>query len=80
VLKFINFRFALFTPPPSRRLSPSDSTDDARIESNCSLELEPPPNFGERFQEFRIQSEGGVSNFGKGSMRGFQPYIYIARV
>jgi hypothetical protein len=23
VLKFINFRFALFTPPPSRRLSPS---------------------------------------------------------
>jgi hypothetical protein len=28
---------------------PSDSTDDARIESNCSPELEPPPNFGERF-------------------------------
>jgi hypothetical protein len=55
---------------------PTDSTDDARIESNCSLELEPSPNFGKRFREFRIESEGGVSNFGKGSTRGFQPYIY----
>jgi hypothetical protein len=59
---------------------PSDSTDDARIESNCSpelsLELEPAPNFGEGFQEFRIESEGGISNFEKGSTSGFQSYIY----
>jgi hypothetical protein len=55
---------------------PSDSGDDARIESNCSPELEPPPNFGERFREFQIESEGVVSNFEKGSTRGFQPYMY----
>jgi hypothetical protein len=59
---------------------PSDSTDDARIESNCSPELspelEPLPNFSKRFRELRIEFEGGVSNFGKGSTRGFQPYIY----
>jgi hypothetical protein len=59
---------------------PSDSTEDERIESKCSTklfpELEPPPNFGKRFREFWIESEGVVSNFGKGSMRGFQPYIY----
>jgi hypothetical protein len=46
---------------------PSDSDNDARIKSNCSPEvspkLEPPPNFGERFRQFRIESEGGVSNF-----------------
>ena len=45
--------------------------------AELSQELEPPPNFGERFREFRIESEGGVSNFVKGSMRGFQLYIYI---
>jgi hypothetical protein len=50
---------------------PSDSTDDARIESNCSPELEPSPNFGERFWEFWIESESGVSNFAKSSTRGF---------
>jgi hypothetical protein len=60
---------------------PSDSAENARIKSNCSPELspklEPPPNFGKRFREFQIESEGGVSNFGKGSMRGFQPYILL---
>jgi hypothetical protein len=56
---------------------PSDSTDDAWIKSNCSLELEPPPNFGERFWKFRIESKGGVSIFEKGSMRGFHPYILL---
>jgi hypothetical protein len=50
---------------------PSNSIDDARIESNCSPELEPPPNFGERFWELWIESEGAFSNFEKGSMRGF---------
>jgi hypothetical protein len=35
------------------------------------------PNFGEQFLEFRIESDGGVSNFGKGSTRGFQPYILL---
>jgi hypothetical protein len=59
---------------------PSDFADDAWIESIClaklSLELEPPPNFGERFRKFQIESKGVVSNFGKGSSRGFQPYIY----
>jgi hypothetical protein len=55
---------------------PTDSTDDARIESNCSRELEPPPNFGERFREFQIEYEGGVSNFGNGLTREFQSYIY----
>jgi hypothetical protein len=58
---------------------PSDSINDARIESNCSPdllpELEPPPNFGDRFREFQIEYEGRVSNFGKGSTRGFQPHI-----
>jgi hypothetical protein len=56
---------------------PSDSADDARIKSNYLPELEPPPNFGERFREFQIEFEGGVSNFGKGSTRGFQPYILL---
>jgi hypothetical protein len=42
------------------RSSTLGSADDARIESNCSSELEPPPNFGEQFWEFRIESEGRV--------------------
>jgi hypothetical protein len=60
---------------------PSNSVDDTWIRSNCSselsLELEPPSNFGERLREFQIESEGGISNFEKGSTREFQPYIYI---
>jgi hypothetical protein len=39
--------------------------------------VETVPNFGEQFREFQIESEDGVLNFEKGSMRGFQPYIYI---
>jgi hypothetical protein len=54
---------------------PSDSVDDARIESNCSLELSPEleqtPNFVDRFREFQIEYEGRVLNFGNGSTRGF---------
>jgi hypothetical protein len=34
-----------------------DSTDDARIGSNCSPELEPLSNFGEQFWELGIESE-----------------------
>jgi hypothetical protein len=60
---------------------PSNSTDDTRIKSNYSPELSPelerPLNFSERFREFGIESEGGVSNFKKGSTREFQPYIYF---
>jgi hypothetical protein len=54
---------------------PSDFTDDARIENNClselSLELEPPPNFASDCRSFGSNLGGGVSNFEKGSMRGF---------
>jgi hypothetical protein len=39
--------------------------------------METPPNFGGRFGEFQIESEGGVSIFGKGSTREFQPYIFL---
>jgi hypothetical protein len=60
---------------------PSDSTDDARIESNCSPvlspELDPSRTSREQFQEFRIESRDVVSNFGKGSTIGFQPYILL---
>jgi hypothetical protein len=34
-------------------------------------------NFGEQFRELWIESGEMVSRFGKGSTRGFQPYIYI---
>jgi hypothetical protein len=48
----------------------SDSVNGGRIESNCSPELspelEPSPNLGERFREFRLEYEGRVSNFEKG--------------
>jgi hypothetical protein len=55
---------------------PSDSTSESNCSPELSPELEPLPNFSKRFQELRIESEDGVSNFGKDSTRGFQPYIY----
>jgi hypothetical protein len=60
---------------------PSDSADDARIESNLLARVVTGvgtvPNFSEQFRKFRIESKGGVLNFGKGLMRGFQPYILL---
>jgi hypothetical protein len=34
-------------------------------------------NFDEQFWGFWIESEDGVSNFEKGSTRGFQPYLLL---
>jgi hypothetical protein len=35
------------------------------------------PNYGEQFRDFRIESKDGILNFGKGSTRGFYPYILV---
>jgi hypothetical protein len=38
VIKFVNFRFALFTPPPSRRLSKAQcncTSMDAKVTTLC---------------------------------------------
>jgi hypothetical protein len=59
----------------------SDSTDDARIKSNCSPELlpelEPLPNFGEQFRELRIESGETVTCSGMCSTRTSRACIYI---
>jgi hypothetical protein len=34
-------------------------------------------NFGEQFRDLWIESGETVLGFGKGSMRGFQPYILL---
>jgi hypothetical protein len=55
---------------------PSDSADDARIESNCSPELEPLPNFDERFRDLGIESGETISCSGTDSTRRSWACIY----
>jgi hypothetical protein len=62
---------------------PSDSADDARIGSNCSLELspelEPLPNFGEQFRELEIES-GKPFCVLEWARRGETRHVYIVGV